>query len=93
MILRLLAKYSEPVFKPDDFRLRVIWGPVLPQDTARKVNNEVSLVQSGIHSRRRAMDELGVQEPEYEFNQWLEERGTILKMNKEFGARSVRSGE
>ena len=93
MILKLLTKYSDPGLKPEDFRLRVTWGPVLPQDMARKVNNEASLVQSGIHSRKRAMDELGIQNPEYEFNQWLEERGTILKMNKEFGARSARSGE
>jgi len=93
MILKLLAQYSDPGLKPEDFRLRVIWGPVLPQDMARQVNNEVSLVQSGIHSRRLAMDEIGIQDPEYEFSRWLEERGTILKMNKEFGARSARSGE
>ncbi len=93
MILKLLAKYSDPGLNPKDFRLRVIWGPVLPQDMTRQVNNEVSLVQSGIHSRRQAMDEIGIQDPEYEFNRWLEERGTILKMNKELGARSTRSGE
>jgi len=93
MILRLLAKYSDTGLNPKGFRLRVIWGPVLPQDMARQVGNEVSLVQSGIHSRRRAMDEIGIQDPEYEFNRWLEERGTILKMNKELGVRSTRSGE
>ena len=92
MILKLLAKYSDPGLKPEDFSLRVIWGPVLPQDMARQVNNEVSLVQSGIHSRRRAMDEIGIQDPEYEFNRWLEERGTILKMNKELSAKSTRGG-
>jgi hypothetical protein len=37
------------------------------------------------------MDELGVKDPEYEFNQWLEERQTILSMNKELNAKSVRS--
>ena len=93
MILKLLAKYSDPGRNPKGFRLRVIWGPVLPQDMTRQVSNEVSLVQSGIHSRRRAMDEIGIQDPEYEFNRWLEERGTILKMNKELGVRSTRSGE
>ena len=36
----------------------------MPQDVARQVNNEVSLVQTGIHSRRRAMDELGIQDVE-----------------------------
>ena len=48
------------------------------------------MVQTGIHSRRRAMDELGVKNPEYEFNQWLEERKTILSMNKELNAKSSR---
>ena len=92
MILKLLAKYTDPGLKTQDFRLRVVWGPVLPQDMARQVNNEVSLVQTGIHSRRRAMDELGIQDPEFEFNRWLEERQTILKMNKELNAKFTRGG-
>jgi hypothetical protein len=45
------------------------------------------------------MDELGVIDPELEFQRWLEERGTILRMNKELNARagkgsaSERNGE
>jgi len=88
MILRLLEKYQGESF--GDNRLRVVWGPVLPQDMTRLVSNEQTLVQSGIHSRRRAMDELGVKEPEIEFNRWLEERGMILKMNKDFNTKSTR---
>jgi len=88
MILRLLEKYQGESF--GDNRLRVVWGPVLPQDVARLVSNEQTLVQSGIHSRRRAMDELGVEEPEIEFNRWLEEREIILRMNKGFNAKSTR---
>jgi len=90
MIIKLIEKYRGVSFGNN--RYRVVWGPVLPQDTAQQVNNEVSLIQSGIHSRRRAMDELGIQDPEFEFNQWLEERQTILKMNKELGARFTRGG-
>lgn len=75
-----------------DYRLRVVWGPVLPQDMARVVANEQTLVQAGIHSRRRAMDEIGIKDAESEFNRWLEERETILKMNKELDARSTRGG-
>ena len=89
MILRLLEKYQGESF--GDNRLRVVWGPVLPQDMTRLVSNEQTLVQSGIHSRRRAMDELGVKEPEIEFNRWLEEREMILRMNKDFNAKSTRS--
>ncbi len=90
IILRLLEKYRGESFGNN--HLRIIWGPVLPQDTSRQVTNEVSLVQTGIHSRRRAMDEIGVMDPENEFNRWLEERKTILRMNMELGARSARNG-
>ena len=91
MILKLLEKYAGQSFGNN--HLRVVWGSVLPQDTARQVNNEQILVQTGIHSRRLAMDELGIQDPELEFNRWLEERATILKMNRELSARSTRGGE
>ena len=89
MILRLLEKYQGESF--GDNHLRVVWGPVLPQDMTRLVSNEQTLIQSGIHSRRRAMDELGVKEPEIEFNRWLEEKEMILRMNKDFNAKSTRS--
>ena len=62
--------------------MRVVWGPVLPQDLTTLVANEQILIQSGIHSRRRAMDEVGVKDPEAEFGRWLEERETILKMGR-----------
>jgi len=88
MILKLLEKYRNESF--GDNHLRVVWGPVLPQDVARQVANEQILVQSGIHSRCRAMDELGIKDPEYEFGRWLEERETILRMNKELNAKSTR---
>ena len=89
MILRLLEKYQGENF--GDNRLRIVWAPVLPHDVTSQVNNEQTLVQAGIHSRRRAMDEIGVQDPETEFKRWLEERETILRMNKELNVRSNRS--
>jgi len=88
MVLKLLEKYQGGGFGTN--RLRVVWGPVLPQDMTRLVANEQALVQTGIHSRRRAMDELGVKDPEDEFNRWLEERKTILSMNIELNAKSTR---
>jgi len=89
MILKLLEKYRGESFGEN--YLRVVWGPVLPQDITRQVNNEQVLVQTGIHSRRRAMDNIGIRDPEYEFKRWLEERETILKMNKELNARPAKS--
>ncbi len=90
LVLKLLEKYGGKSF--GDYRLRVVWGPVLPQDLANLVANEQILVQSGIHSRRRAMNEVGVKDPEIEFNRWLEERETILRMNKELSPGSARGG-
>ncbi|MGD9115622.1 MAG: phage portal protein [Dehalococcoidia bacterium] len=80
LILKLLEKYRGESF--GDIRLRVVWEPILPQDLSRLVANEQTLVQSGIHSRRRAMDEIGVKDAEGEFKKWLEEREAILNMNK-----------
>jgi hypothetical protein len=72
---------------------RIVWGAVLPQDRARLAQNEQALVQSGVHSRRTAMDELGIRDPEAEFEKWLEERRRILEMNQQFRARSNRGSE
>ncbi len=90
MVLKLLEKYQGESFGNN--RLRVVWAPVLPRDVARQVSNEQILVQTGIHSRRRAMDEIGIKDPECEFNKWLEERETILKMNRELNTKPARSG-
>ncbi|MCK4368895.1 MAG: phage portal protein [Dehalococcoidales bacterium] len=92
LILKLLERYQGTEFG-DNNRLRVIWSPILPQDLTRLVANEQTLVQTGIHSRRRAMDEIGVKDSEDEFERWLEEREAILRMNKELNARSTRGGE
>lgn len=88
MILKLLEKYSGEDF--GDCRVRVVWGPVLPRDTAMVVANEQTLVQGGMHSRRTAMNELGVNDPEMEFSRWLEERAAILEMNRNQNARPSR---
>ena len=80
MILRILDQYPDadvgvarpPTFAP--YRSRVVWGSVLPLDRSRLVEDERVLVAAGIHSRRRAADELGVEDPELEFRRWLEEQ-------------------
>lgn len=91
MILRLLEKYRSQDFSGS--RPEVIWGPLLPRDADKLVVNEQILVQGGIHSRRRAMDELGVVDPEAEFGRWLEERAAILRMNREFNSRPSKGSE
>jgi len=80
MLLRLAEKYLGQNF--DGISHRVVWGPILPQDIARQAQNEQLLVQAGVHSRRTAMDEMGIQDPDEEFSRWLEERARILKMER-----------
>ena len=90
LIIKLAEKYMNENF--EQINHRVVWGPILAQDTARQAQNEQLLVQAGVHSRRTAMDELGIQDPDQEFNRWLEERTKILGMNREFRAQSSRGG-
>lgn len=91
MILALIERFTGVGFGP--LSHRIIWGPVLPLDRQRQVTNEVQLIQSGVHSRKRAMEEMGIPDPETEFENWLEERKRILRMNRELNARSSPSGE
>ena len=73
MILRILEQKTGVSYSP--YRSRVIWGPVLPQDRGRLVSEEQILVGAGIHSRRRAMEELGMDDPEGELERVREEEG------------------
>ncbi|MFA5309668.1 MAG: phage portal protein [Dehalococcoidales bacterium] len=94
MILKLLEMCAGEDFGgvPGGGRLKVVWGPVLPRDMETRVGNEQVMVQTGIHSRRTAMGEVGVADPDYEFRRWLEERESILKMNKELNAKTRGGG-
>ena len=71
---------------------RIVWGPVLPRDFQRQVTNEVQLIQSGVHSRKTAMDSLGIDDPEREFSTWLSERQRIMQQNRELNAKTTQLG-
>ena len=90
MILKLAEMYMSESF--EGVLHRVVWGHILPQDVDRQAQTEQSLVQAGVHSRRTAMDEMGIQDPDGEFDRWMEERKRILEMNQEFRAVSTRGG-
>ena len=64
MVLRLLEQHTGERYLP--LRIHVQWGPVLPQDRNRLVQEERTLVEAGLHSRRRAMALLGIDDPEAE---------------------------
>jgi hypothetical protein len=91
MILKLWAKFMR-----QDYTLsvsqRVLWGQVLPQDKARDAQNEQLLVQSLIHSRRTAMDNLGIRDTQLELDMCMEERAGILQQNNDLKAVSTRGG-
>jgi hypothetical protein len=59
------------------YRSRVVWGSLLPVDRSRLVTDETRLVAAGIHSRRRAADEIGVEDPEAEFERWRSEQSAL----------------
>jgi len=88
MILELMEKYTGKDYS--GLSIEVDWRPVLPRDYSRTVEDEEKLVQSGIHSRKRAMLDLGVDSPEVEFEEWLKERRAILVMNKEMNSKEQR---
>ena len=72
LVLRLLEKHTGFSYRP--VRLRVAWGPVLPQDRSRLVREEKLLVEAGLHSRQRALTNLGVEDPELELARVREEQ-------------------
>jgi hypothetical protein len=74
MILRILEQQTGQGFAP--YRSRITWGPVLPQDRSRLVEDETRLVASGVHSRRTAAALLDVADPEGEWERWREESRT-----------------
>ncbi len=76
LVLRILEQQTGVRHAP--YRTRMVWGPVVPQDRSRLVEDERALVAAGIHSRRRAADELGVSDPDAEFGRWLEEQERLL---------------
>ena len=74
LALRILEQQTGEQFAP--YRSRIVWGPLLPQDRSRQVQDETRLVAAGIHSRRTAAGELGVADPELEWQRWLEEQAS-----------------
>jgi hypothetical protein len=71
MILRLMEQHTGETFGG---RVRPIWGPVLPQDRSRLVEDETRLVVAGIHSRRTAAGLLDVADPDGEWERWKNEK-------------------
>ena len=71
LILRILEQRTGVQYLP--VRQQIVWGPVLPQERGRLVRDEQLLVGAGIHSRRTAMEELGVPDADDELRKVNEE--------------------
>ncbi len=74
LILRVLEQRTGVHYLP--VRQNIVWGPVLPQDRGRLVRDEQLLVNAGLHSRRTAMETLGVPDPDAEMRKVREEGAT-----------------
>jgi hypothetical protein len=70
MVLRILEKRTGVKYLP--VKQRIVWGPLMPQDRSRLVREQQTLVEAGIQSRRRAMENLGIEDPDAE---WERMRG------------------
>lgn len=81
MILRLHALHGDQqaalVTAPaSKYTVRVVWPPILPSDRTELVQQETALVAAGIHSHRRAMDLMGDNDAEAEWQRVLQERAS-----------------
>jgi len=85
MILAMLTRYTGIDYS--GLEVEIDWRAVLPRDYSRTVEDEEKLVQTGVHSRRRAAESLGVESPEAEFERWLAERKAILAMNRDLDSQ------
>jgi len=71
LILKVMEQRTGVSYLP--VRQQIVWGPVLPQDRGRLVQDEQTLVNAGLHSRRTAMENLGVPDAEVEMRRVKEE--------------------
>ena len=73
MVLQLLARFTG--LEVEGLRPVMQWGPVLPADRSRQVQDARALVEAGIISRRTAAASLGIDDPELERALVREEAG------------------
>jgi len=79
LVLRLLERHAG-LEGLSTLRPQVAWGPVLPQDRSRLVEEEARLVGAGIRSRRTAAQTLGTSDPAGEWRRWLEEARALAAL-------------
>jgi hypothetical protein len=74
MVLQLLARFEG--LEVEGLRPVMQWGPVLPADRSRQVQDARLLVDGGIISRRTAAAAIGIEDPEAKAARVREERAS-----------------
>jgi len=82
-ILKLLTQYQN--YDAGNVVPRVVWGASLPRDRSREIDNECRLIEKMVHTRKRAMEILGVEDPGKELADALRERADILEQTANKG--------
>ena len=72
MILRILQKKTDANY--DGLVTDIVWSPLLPQDVLTLARTEQLLVNANLHSRDRAMTELGILNADAELHKIAEEQ-------------------
>jgi hypothetical protein len=88
LVLRIARHHGVKLPEVD---IMVNWPPVLPQDRAALVSQEVALVNSGIHPVTRAMQMLGSTDPEPELERAIEQARRLVDIGL-LGARGGQFG-
>ena len=88
LVLRIARQHGVDLPEVD---ILVNWPPVLPQDRAALVSQEVALVNSGIHPVTRAMQMLGSTDPEPELERAIEQAKRLVDIGL-LGARRGQFG-
>ena len=57
--------------------IATVWGPTVPRDRSRSIEQESALVRAGLSSYTSALTRLGVDNPEAELATWAAERLTV----------------
>ena len=80
MVLSILAQKTGANYA--GLTTGIVWSPLLPQDLLTLARTEQTLVNANLHSRYRAMTELGILNPDAELRKIAEEQRQLMPMEE-----------
>jgi len=81
MVLRILSQMIGAPYT--DLSSDIVWDPLLPQDLLNQARTEQLLVNTMLHSRNRAMTELGILNPDIELKAIVKEQRQLAVADEE----------